>query len=317
MPLTRRAFVRTLFVASQTAVLNELLPRSLFAATPAPGTLNFAVIGDWGHPGPTDQPAVAHQMGIACQKASAKFVISVGDNFYNNGVTSVTDPRFQQSFENIYTAPSLQVPWYLVLGNHDYNGNCDAQIAYSKTNKRWNMPARYYSKVHDVDAETKVEIFHIDTCPMVIAYQNDLKMKDIRQQDTKVQLAWLNQALAASTAPWKLVVGHHPIYSSGLGHGTQPELVERVLPLLEKHKVQAYFAGHDHDLEHLQTGTLNLFISGGGFEHRPMRDLPQSKFADPSISGFAMASLSANELNISLVDSLGNTIYSTSVPRVS
>ena len=40
------------------------------------------------------------------------FVISTGDNFYENGLTSVDDPSFEESFSRIYIAKSLQIPWY-------------------------------------------------------------------------------------------------------------------------------------------------------------------------------------------------------------
>ncbi|MEJ0065789.1 MAG: hypothetical protein WDM85_10455 [Caulobacteraceae bacterium] len=34
-----------------------------------------------------------------------------------DGVASVNDPKWRTSFEDVYTAPSLQVPWYVALGN--------------------------------------------------------------------------------------------------------------------------------------------------------------------------------------------------------
>ena len=40
------------------------------------------------------------------------FVISTGDNFYEDGLTGVSDPAFNESFINIYTASSLQKQWY-------------------------------------------------------------------------------------------------------------------------------------------------------------------------------------------------------------
>lgn len=52
-------------------------------------------------------------MGDVGKKLGIDFVISTGDNFYDNGLKSVNDPAFQRSFTNIYTAKSLQKPWYI------------------------------------------------------------------------------------------------------------------------------------------------------------------------------------------------------------
>lgn len=51
-------------------------------------------------------------MGIIGDKLDIDFVISTGDNFYDDGLTRVDDPAFDESFSNIYTAPSLQRQWY-------------------------------------------------------------------------------------------------------------------------------------------------------------------------------------------------------------
>jgi len=316
MPLTRRDFVRTLFVASQTALVSGIIPEALRAADPAGQALNFAVIGDWGRHGRTDQMQVATQMGIACKNAAASFVISLGDNFYETGVTSATDPQFQKSFENVYTASSLQVPWHVILGNHDYCANCDAQLEYSKLHPRWNMPARYYSQVHAIDPATKLEIFYIDTSPFIVAYRNHhLIAPNIASQDTAQQLRWLEQSLVASTAQWKFVMGHHPIYSSGIAHGDQPEIIEHILPLLQKYKVNAYFAGHDHDLEHLKVGNLDLIISGAGSENRPVKTPGTSLFCR-AVSGFMLTSVTAKAVQFQFIDNLGNLLYTASSPRV-
>lgn len=52
-------------------------------------------------------------------------------------------------------------------------------------------------------------------------------------------MAELEAALAGSEADWKLVVGHHPVLSSGGAHGDQLELQQHVQPVLEKYGVQA------------------------------------------------------------------------------
>lgn len=51
-------------------------------------------------------------MGSVGQEMNVDFVISTGDNFYEDGLKDVEDPQFHTSFSAIYTAPSLQKPWY-------------------------------------------------------------------------------------------------------------------------------------------------------------------------------------------------------------
>jgi tartrate-resistant acid phosphatase type 5 len=317
MSQTRRRFVRTLFVATQGAVLARYLPLSARAADTldaGTGKLNFLVFGDWGRQGEPDQVEVATQMSIAADRMHARFVVSVGDNFYTDGVASTTDPGWQQSFEKVYTAPSLQVPWHVALGNHDYHGNPEAQIAYSKTSKRWTMPARYFQRTEKVDEATRADFFYLDTSPFVKEYLTNEKMRDnIKTQDTAKQLAWFKAALAASTAPWKIVIGHHPIYSGG-EHSDTPELIDQVLPLLQQYKVQAYFNGHDHDLQHLQAGAVNLFNSGAGSSVRPTSVTPHTRFAK-TCSGFTAVALGKDAMNVTMIDNHGVVVYRTEVAR--
>ncbi len=57
-----------------------------------------------------------HEMGIVAKKFKPEFIVSTGDNIYPNGVRSTRDHNWIASFENIYTAQSLQTDWYVVLG---------------------------------------------------------------------------------------------------------------------------------------------------------------------------------------------------------
>jgi len=66
--------------------------------------LSFVVVGDWGGiPDPpyytVAQKRVAVQMGRIAEKISARFTVGLGDNFYEDGVTDVDDPRFKTTFE--------------------------------------------------------------------------------------------------------------------------------------------------------------------------------------------------------------------------
>jgi tartrate-resistant acid phosphatase type 5 len=313
MSQTRREFVRILFVATQGVAAGRLLPASLQAA-PKPEGLNFLIFGDWGRQGDRDQVGVAAQMAKAARNIGANFVISVGDNFYDDGVASVSDPHWRTSYEDVYHQAPLQIPWHVIMGNHDYHGNCEAQLEYHATQPRWNMPARYYAQSHELDAGATADFFYIDTTPMIKSYHtNRITKRQVATQDVPGQLDWLKAALAASKAEWKIVIGHHPIYSGGL-HGDTPELIENVLPLLEQYGVQVYFNGHDHDLQHLTAGAVNLFDTGAGSEHRPTRKTRHTQWAK-SCSGFTTAQLLSDQMEVRMIDNRGRVIYATIVAR--
>jgi tartrate-resistant acid phosphatase type 5 len=158
--------------------------------------LHFLVLGDWGRGGDFHQRDVAEQMGKTAAQFKSQFIVAVGDNFYDAGVDSVTDPQWRTAFEDIYTAPSLHRPWKVILGNHDYQGSPEAQIAYSRLSDRWHMPARYWTERLALPGGGTAEFFFIDTSPFLDRYQDSKKVK-IAGQDPKAQLAWLDAARAA------------------------------------------------------------------------------------------------------------------------
>jgi acid phosphatase len=314
MKQTRREFVRTLFAASQGIIASGFLPVNLLAdSTPAPeSALNFLIFGDWGREGELDQTQVATQMAKTADAIGAKFVISVGDNFYEEGVVSTTDAQWRKSFEDVYHARSLQVPWQVILGNHDYRGNCDAQLAYGAISSRWNMPARYFKLSRSLDAKTTADFFFLDTTPMIAGYYWEAGTRaNVKSQDVPQQLEWFENALATSTAQWKIVIGHHPIYSGGK-HGDTPDLVKKVLPLLHQYQVPIYFNGHDHDLQHLITGDINLVCTGAGSKVRATVDTRNTKFAQ-AIPGFVSVSLRPAKMDIRMIDNHGAMLYGTTV----
>ncbi|GAC1672802.1 MAG: metallophosphoesterase [Steroidobacteraceae bacterium] len=275
------------------------------------GALNFLIVGDWGRDGTSHQREVAAQMGKAAHSLRSQFVISVGDNFYSNGVQSTTDPQWRSSFEDIYVAPSLQIPWYVALGNHDYRGVPQAEIDYSKSSTRWRMPARYY-KVSGADlGAPHGDFFFIDTSPLVYKdreQENTVITANVSAQDVAAQLRWLDEALGESNATWKLVIGHHTLRSGGSQHGDTPAMVERVEPLLQKHGVAAYINGHDHDLQHVRRGPLNYIGSGAGSEVRPVAAIEGTRFC-ASVSGFAAVSLHPEQLELRFRDFTGAKLY--------
>jgi tartrate-resistant acid phosphatase type 5 len=290
--------------------------RPAFAAGPR-SALSFLIVGDWGRNGASHQRDVAVQMGREGERRDIQCVMSVGDNFYEDGVQTVTDPQWRSSFEDVYSAPSLQVPWYVALGNHDYHGRPDAQVEYSKRSARWRMPSRYFTVLGRDIGAPYVDMFVIDTSPLVNKYRKEVHSAiaaNVSTQDITVQLRWLDSALGASVAPWKLVFGHHTIYSGGSGHGDTPELIGLLEPLFRRHGVQAYFHGHDHDLQHIRRGALNFVCCGAGSKVRPVEPIPGTLYC-LSRSGFAAISLSSDALDLEFRDYAGTSVYHAQIER--
>lgn len=272
--------------------------------------LNFLVLGDWGRGGTPAQHRVAAGMARVAREMKACFVVTTGDNFYEDGVTDVADAHWRRSFEDVYTAASLQTAWYATLGNHDYRGSVEAQIDYSARSSRWCMPERYYAMEAPIDNSTTALFVFIDTSPLLLRYRQDgsESMANITCQNPATQLAWLQSTLALSNAQWKFVVGHHPIYSGSPFHGATAELQHHLLPILQAQSVHAYFCGHEHDLQYLIAQDIHYIVSGSGSECRNTGVCEFSRFSQSSL-GFTAVSLAAEQMQLGFYNADGQRIY--------
>lgn len=281
----------------------------------SPDALNFLIVGDWGRNGFFNQRDVGEAMGETSAAIASQFTISTGDNFYTEGVDAVDDPKWERSFEDIYTSPALRSRWYVTLGNHDWQGDYTAQIDYTETSDRWYLPARYYSEIRALNDSTEVLFVFLDTTPISERTPKS-KYRNTEVWNPDRQLEWLDATLAASDAEWKIVVGHHPIYVGSVRYEDNPRLIEVLVPILEKHGVQAYFAGHDHNLQHLRPegSPVDYFVSGAGSLTRGVATTPNTLFA-LRISGYMAASLTQETLYVHALDEKGRLVYATNVPR--
>jgi tartrate-resistant acid phosphatase type 5 len=284
--------------------------------------LNFIAMGDWGRNGADHQKEVARQMGKTATETRAQFIITTGDNFYPSGVASEFDPLWKYSFEDIYTDFSLQWDWYPVLGNHDYKSNPGAQVKYSAISRRWRMPARYYSQKIPINGDTTQQalIVFIDTNPLIPEfYANKEYGPNVKTQDSTKQKKWLAKVLSDPSPhiKWKIVVGHHPMYTGGgRTEWYNTKAIRRSLkPIFDKYAVDVYLAGHEHSLQHLVTSNgTNHFISGAASERTPVKLIEESRMA-ASVYGFMLFSITAKELLVQTIDDSGNIIYKTIIRK--
>ena len=264
-------------------------------------SLDFFVLGDWGS-GDANQLKVANAMTNEARQAPIDFIVSVGDNFYPHGVRGLNHKHWTNYFENVYTDSSLQKDWYTAMGNHDYMGSVNTQLKYYKKNPRWKSTERYYSFSQPIpESKDSVLFVIIDTNPF------DKTMSKIQGalwlQNKKKQLEWLDEVLENSDAKWKIVVGHHPLFTTGFRRGKMDDIRIPFLPIFEKHKVDVYFAGHDHDLQHQKpAGHTHYFVSGAGSEFRGVTQDPEMTKLAVKDLGFMRASISENRIEVTVIN---------------
>jgi hypothetical protein len=251
------------------------------SAQKAPQSYRFIAFGDWGA-GTAYQKAVAKQAYLQYQRAPFDSVLMLGDNIYEKGdVNKLGKAYFTDTYAPLI---SQGVQFIVALGNHDVIGGFKTdQLRFFK------MPGDYY-QVH----KPLVDFFVLETN----FYAGD-----------KIQQQWLAYALKNSRAPWKIVMGHQPIYSSGW-EGGSPNFEKTLQPLLERYHVQLYLAGHDHNYEHLKAiNGVQYIVSGGGgaYLRNKKNNIPQSLLFIKK-HHFLSFQLTAQTLSMDVIDSQGEKI---------
>ena len=235
-------------------------------------SVRFLAVADTGS-GNAHQLAVGAQMAAVHRQRPVDLVVLGGDNIYPSGDLALVEATFLRPYAGLLAA---KVPFHAVLGNHDIRtANGDPQVAY----KPFGMNGRFYSL-----RRGDLELFMLDTNV---------------NADWAAQLRWLRSAMGTSKAPWKVVVGHHPIYSSGL-YGNDPGLKAKLSALMRQHGVQLYINGHEHNYERSKPidGITYLVVGGGGASLRPVIATAQTAKA---ASVFSFAEIEAGPRQLSLV----------------
>jgi predicted MPP superfamily phosphohydrolase len=267
------------------------VPPARFSIKPENQPVRVLAFGDFGTGSP-GQRQVATAMADLNRKVPFDFAITLGDNFYNAGMASPTDPRWKTLWDELYDPLGIKV--YAALGNHDWvlSDSPAAEILYSERSPSWRMPSPYYTFTAG-----PAQFFALDT--------NEI---------SDAQLTWLDGELKKSTDKWRIVYGHHPIYSDG-EHGDSQVLAQKLLPVL-KNRVDVYLTGHDHILNHVKPENgVQFFVSGGGgaslYRVKPG---PRSLFAQ-SLNGFTIVEIDSAELKVKFIGADSTQLYEHSLRK--
>jgi hypothetical protein len=261
----------------------------MFDAKPGASSIRVLAFGDFGFcrekdgriQGDKNQGQDAAAMVAYHGAHPFDFGITLGDNFYPEGMNSPDDPRWKACWEDLYGP--MKIKFYPVYGNHDWYGadSPAAELLYTAKSPTWDMRAPYYTYTAG-----PVQFFAIDT-----------------NHISKAQAAWLTQALEQSHARWKVVYGHFPPYIASPVRTADESVVEALMPIL-KGRADIYIAGHHHSLEHLKpVDGVNLFIAGGGGatsydvdQHSPVGIFAKSEY------GFAVIEADEHNFTVRFID---------------
>ncbi len=184
----------------------------------------IAVVGDFGS-GRSREAQVAKM--VAAHNPS--FVVSVGDNNY-------TKKSYDKMVGRYYKQKMV-----VATGNHDYLVGIGRFDDYFGINQ-WTRTYAYHAK-------SGVDFFILDSTP-------GLKSKSVRA----AQLDWLTEEMAKSRANFKVVVLHHPPYSSAK-HGSTKVYQWPYADL----GADLVISGHDHTYERIiRRGGIYVVDGTGG-----------------------------------------------------
>lgn len=133
------------------------------------------------------------------------------------------------------------------------------------------------------------------------------------------QLAWLEEDLRASQAPWKIAFFHQPLHTAG-GYPCRPEFYQDFGRLFDQYKVPVIFSGHDHSYqrtwriknatrERADDGTVQVVSGGASNLHKQART-PDWNLFYLRVNHYLRAEIQGDTLHVDAVLDSGEVLES-------
>jgi len=194
-------------------------------------------------------------------------------------------------------------------------------IQYSYKSPRWNFTALNWDYVFPIPGTNATfHLIQVSSWDMTSASRSNIGAPPPDPVKMVEAINFVSSKLATSTATWKAVFTHYPIWSAGAHGPADLDLVNLLEPILLKNKPDFYLAGHDHCLQHLLVNGLNYYVVGSGSDASNswtgIPGLPANslKFSYPdqnvNIGGFAVGTLTETSFQIDFYNDAGTLVYS-------
>ncbi|OKI65077.1 metallophosphoesterase [Micromonospora sp. CB01531] len=252
---------------------------------PPQDRLVLAVIGDYGGCGVDRTCAEEYQVADMVHSWNPAAILTTGDNTYQQGL-----PEEVVKAQAPYKADIDAGRMFPIMGNHDYGNGCSPESVQPSLD-HFKVPAAF-----------------------VAGFGNGLL--DFVNPDANCQTATgsakppiydaYRSTLTNSSAVWKVVGGHQPIYSSGKA-GNNLDRAWLMTP-----GVDLILSGHDHHAEHIETADgYHIAISGnGGAGLTPLFSVaPGSKFRDAAHFGAMRLTVTPDSLKAEYLSLPGTVDY--------
>jgi len=259
-----------------------LMDAALFHTADPTAPFTAVFVGDTGEAGPAEV-AIRDRMTAV----GPDVIVHTGDMAYPTGTEAEYDAVFFAPYEDLIR----HLVFWPCLGNHDYAADAG-------------QPWRDVFETNDYYS------FDYGAAHVVVLDSNE----DLAPGSVQAEFA--DTDLTATSATWKIVVFHHTIYSSGITHGSNLAVRADVVPIVDRHAVDAVFMGHEHNYERTWplragqvtasgAGTVYVTTGGGGAELYPLGPLqPFTAYAE-SVAHFVRVAIDGASLHADMMDASG------------